>query len=166
MHIQLFVNLFVYFFIFLLWCTWWRTNTFATHRVFVSLLPFVPTLKDPWHGYPLTFGGSGGMGEVGLVDAWGMPVCVKLKGALPEGEGSVTMCRHYTWYHWAWLFGVAVRVQVWYSVDPGPCPANIMHTEMCVFILFGDIFCLYNRNWGTARSAWWKWCGRQKCRFL
>ena len=31
------------------------------------------------------------MGEVQLVDAQGMPVCVKRKGALPEGEGSVTM---------------------------------------------------------------------------
>ena len=31
------------------------------------------------------------MGEVWLVDAQGMPVCVKRKGVLPEGEGSVTM---------------------------------------------------------------------------
>ena len=31
------------------------------------------------------------MGKVQLVDALGMPVCVKHKGALPEGEGSVTM---------------------------------------------------------------------------
>ena len=31
------------------------------------------------------------MGEVQLVDVRGMPVCVKCKGALPEGEGSVTM---------------------------------------------------------------------------
>ena len=31
------------------------------------------------------------MGEVKLVDAQGMPVCVKRKGTLPEGEGSVTM---------------------------------------------------------------------------
>ena len=28
------------------------------------------------------------MGEVQLVDARGMPVCVRRKGALPEGEGS------------------------------------------------------------------------------
>ena len=33
------------------------------------------------------------MGEVQLVDAQGMPVCVKRKGALPEGEVSVTMCQ-------------------------------------------------------------------------
>ena len=31
------------------------------------------------------------MGEVKLVDAQEMPVCVKRKGALPEGEGSVKM---------------------------------------------------------------------------
>ena len=31
------------------------------------------------------------MEEVQLVDAQGMPVCVKRKGALTEGEGSVTM---------------------------------------------------------------------------
>ena len=31
------------------------------------------------------------LGEVQLVDVRGMPVCVKRKGALPEGEGSVTM---------------------------------------------------------------------------
>ena len=31
------------------------------------------------------------MGKVRLVDAQGMLVCVKRKGALPEGEGSVTM---------------------------------------------------------------------------
>ena len=31
------------------------------------------------------------IGEVQLVDARGMPVCVKRKGALPKGEGSVTM---------------------------------------------------------------------------
>ena len=37
------------------------------------------------------------MGEVRLVDAQRMPVCVKRTDALPEGEGSVTMCRHYTW---------------------------------------------------------------------
>ena len=31
------------------------------------------------------------MGEVQSVDARGLPVCVKRKDALPEGEGSVTM---------------------------------------------------------------------------
>ena len=31
-------------------CTWWRTNTFLR---FVFLLPFVPSLKDSRHGYPL-----------------------------------------------------------------------------------------------------------------
>ena len=35
------------------------------------------------------------MGEVRLVDARGMPMCMKRKGALPEVEGSVTKCRHY-----------------------------------------------------------------------
>ena len=55
--------------------------------------------------------------------------------------------------------------------------ANFEHWSMrtlpimkCVFILFGDLFylqkmLLLNRNWGTTRSAWWKWCGWQKCRF-
>ena len=33
------------------------------------------------------------MGEVQLVDAQGMPVCMKRKGALPEGEVSVMMCQ-------------------------------------------------------------------------
>ena len=33
----------------------------CNHGVFVSLPPFVPSLKDCRHGYPLTFGGSGGM---------------------------------------------------------------------------------------------------------
>ena len=28
---------------------------------FVTLLPFVPTLKESRHSYPLTFSGSGGM---------------------------------------------------------------------------------------------------------
>ena len=35
------------------------------------------------------------MREVRLVDAQGMPVCMKRKGALPEVEGSVMECRHY-----------------------------------------------------------------------
>ena len=30
-------------------------------------------------------------GEVQLVDAQGMPLCMKRKGALPESEGSVTV---------------------------------------------------------------------------
>ena len=31
------------------------------------------------------------MGEVQLVDAQGMSVCEKRRGALPKGEGSMTM---------------------------------------------------------------------------
>ena len=41
-------------------------------------------------GEPLVCGALW-MGEVQLVDAQEMPVCVKRKGALPKGEGSVTM---------------------------------------------------------------------------
>ena len=72
------------------------------------------------------------MGEVQLVGARGMPVCMKRKGAPPEGEGSVTMCRHFTRVcaltaipKRAWLFGIAVRVQVWHPVDPGSSPGVV-----------------------------------------
>ena len=60
-------------------------------------------MRDPQVGWPLcewstcVWGGALWMGEVRLVDARGMPMCMKRKGALPEVEGSVTKCRHYRW---------------------------------------------------------------------
>ena len=49
------------------------------------------------------------VGKVWLVDARGMPVCVKRKGALPEGEGSVTM--------WS-----SLQMSMCHAIEPGSRP--------------------------------------------
>ena len=52
-HIEFFVFIYILSLVFSHFglCTWWRTNF---QPEFLTLLFFVPFLKDSWHGYPLT----------------------------------------------------------------------------------------------------------------
>ena len=66
------------------------------------------------------------MGEVQLVDARGMPVCVKRKGGFLKVKvllrcDAVTKDEYVLWLpcHRARLFGVAFGAHVWHPVDPG-----------------------------------------------